>query len=166
MIPKICASVPEPEHAHCTSIEIPLARGFVATEPAIACDSSRITNRVAGRDLFQLRMVSLGHETTLSSRRGRDVAVQPLTSVPDLPDLIRAAGGLELERALHRCLPRLQLQRLASAIAVARSDAEQALPTAEAEETAAVHGKGRPASEEAAIPNAENYLELSIEGDN
>jgi hypothetical protein len=165
MIPKICASVPEPEHAHCTSIEIPLARGFVATELAIAYDSSRITNRVAGRDLFQLRIVSLGHETTLSSQGGSDVAVQPLTSVPDFQDIILAAGGLELERALHRCLLRLQPQRLASGIAVALSDAEQALPTAEAEETAAVHGEGRPVSEEAAIPNAGNYLELSIEGD-
>jgi hypothetical protein len=165
MTPKICASVPEPEHAHCTSIEIPLERGFVATELAIAYDSSRITNRVAGRDLFQLRIVSLGHETTLSSQGGSDVAVQPLTSVPDLPDLIFAASGLELERALHRCLPRLQPQRLASGIPVALSDPEQALPTAEAEETAAVHLEGRPVSEEAAIPNAGNNLELSIEGD-
>jgi len=165
MIPKICASVPEPEHVHCTSIETPLARGFVATELAIAYDSSRIANRVAGRDLFQLRIVSLGHETTLSLQGGSDVAVQPLKSVPDLPDLIFAAGGMELERALHRCLLRLQPQRLASGIAVALSDPEQALPTAEAEETAAVHLEGRPVSEETAIPNAGNYLELLIEGD-
>jgi hypothetical protein len=165
MIPKICASVPEPEHAHCTSIKTPLARGFVATELAIARDCSRITNRVAGRDLFQLQIASLGQETTLSSRRGGDVAVQPLTSVPDFPDLIRAAGGLELERALHRCLLSLQPVRLASGIAVALSDAAQALPTAGAAEMAAEHGEGRPVSEEAAIPNAGNYLELSIEGD-
>jgi hypothetical protein len=165
MIPRTYVSAPEPRHNHSVLSEIPLARGFVATELAIAYDSSRITNRMAGRDLFQLRIVSLGHETTLSSQGGSDVTVQPLTSVPVFPDLICAAGGLELERALHRCLLRLQPQRLTSVTAVALSDAEQALPTAGAAETAAEHGEGRPVSEEAAIPNAGNYLELSIEGD-
>jgi hypothetical protein len=164
MIPRTYVSAPEPRHNHSVLSEIPLARGFVATELAIAYDSSRITNRVAGRDFFQLRMVSLGHETMLSSQGGSDVTVQPLTSVPVFPDLICAAGGLELERALHRCLLRLQPVRLASGIAVALSDAAQALPTAGAAETAAEHGEGRPVSEEAAIPNAGNYLELSIEG--
>ena len=151
MIPKICASAPEFRQAECLLVEILLAPGFVATELAIAFDSFRIANRMAGRDLFRLRIVSIDSESTLSSLGGIGVSVQPLKAVTDLPDLIIVTGGLEMARALRKFLPRLQRVRHAGGIAVALSDAAQALLTAGAAETAAVHWEGRPVLEEAGL---------------
>jgi transcriptional regulator GlxA family with amidase domain len=132
-------------------VEILLARGFVATELAIAFDSFRIANRLAGAELFRLRIVSVEAGNTLPSLGGIEVAVTPMDAVPDLPDILIVAGGAEMVRARRRFLPRMQRVRHAGGLVVALSDATQALLAEGAAETAAVHWEGRPLLEEAGM---------------
>jgi AraC family transcriptional regulator, glycine betaine-responsive activator len=151
MIQKTCVSGPSFKKSGPRSVEILLARGFVATELAIAFDSFRIANRLAGTELFRLRIVSVEAGNTLPSLGGIEVAVTPMDAAPDLPDILIVAGGAEMVRARRRFLPRLQRVRHAGGLAVALSDAAQALLTEGAAETAAVHWEGRPLLEEAGM---------------
>ena len=151
MTPKIFVSGPDTPLSGPRLVEILLARGFVATELAMAFDSFRIANRLAGRELFRLRIVSVESGNTLPSLGGIEVAVTPMDTVPDLPDLLIVTGGTEMARARPRFLPRLQRVRHAGGLAVALSDAAQALLTSGAAETAAVHWEGRPVLEEAGM---------------
>jgi transcriptional regulator GlxA family with amidase domain len=151
MTPKTSVSGPESADRGPRLVEILLARGFVATELAIAFDSFRIANRLAGRELFRLQIVSVEAATTLPSLGGIEVAVVPMDVAPDLPDLLIVTGGAEMARALRRFLPRLQRVRHAGGLVVALSDAAQALLTAGAAETAAIHWEGRPLLEEAGL---------------
>lgn len=151
MTPKTCASGPDPAPLVPRLVEILLARGFVATELALAFDSFRIANRLAGAELFRLRIVSVDAGTTVASLGGIEVAATPMDTVPDLPDLLIITGGPEMARARPRFLPRLQRVRHAGGLALALSDAAQALLTAGAAEQAAVHWEGRPLLEEAGM---------------
>ena len=151
MIQKTCVSGPSFKKSGPRLVEILLARGFVATELAIAFDSFRIANRLAGTELFRLRIVSVEAGNTLPSLGGIEVAVTPMDAAPDLPDILIVAGGAEMVRAQRRFLPRLQRVRHAGGLAVALSDAAQALLTEGAAETAAVHWEGRPLLEEAGM---------------
>lgn len=151
MIRKTAAPVPEAAPPRALLVEILLARGFVATELGLAFDCFRIANRLTAKDLFRLRLVSVGHETVLSSLGGIAVSVQPLDSITDLPDLIIVTGGTGMARALRKFLPRLQRVRHAGGRALALSDAAQALLTAGAAPEAAVHWEGRPVLEEAGL---------------
>lgn len=132
-------------------VEILLARGFVATELAIAFDSFRIANRLAGQGLFRLRIVSVEASRTLPSLGGIEVAVVPMAAAPDVADVLIVTGGAAIAEALSAFLPRLQRVRNAGGIAIALSDAAQALLSAGAAETAAIHWEGRPILEEAGL---------------
>jgi transcriptional regulator GlxA family with amidase domain len=151
MTQKTCVSGPSPKENGPKLVEILLAQGFVATELAIAFDSFRIANRLAGRELFRLQIVSVDAANTLTSLGGMEITVTPMDSTTNLPDLLIVTGGSEMARALRRFLPRLQRVRNAGGLAVVLSDAAQALLTAGAAETAAVHWEGRPMLEEAGI---------------
>lgn len=149
MTPKTCASGPEAGEPAPRLVEFLLARSFVATELAIAFDAFRIANRLAGRELFRLRIVSVERAGTLPSLGGIEIAVMPMDAAPDLPDVLVVTGGAAMARVLRAVLPRLQQVRNAGGIAVALSDAAQALLSAGAAETAAIHWEGRPMLEEA-----------------
>jgi transcriptional regulator GlxA family with amidase domain len=148
MTPKTSASGPEAKGHRPRLVEILLARGFVATELAIAFDSFRIANRLAGKELFRLRIVSVEAASTLPSLGGIEVAVVPMDAAPDVPDVLIVTGGATMARALRVFLPRLQRVRNTGGIALALSDAAQALLSAGAAETAAIHWEGRPMLEE------------------
>jgi transcriptional regulator GlxA family with amidase domain len=151
MTPKTSASGPEAGGRQPKLVEILLARGFVATELAIAFDAFRIANRLAGRALFRLRIVSVEGASTLPSLGGIEIAAMPMDAAPDLPDVLVVTGGAAMTRVLRAVLPRLQRVRNAGGIAVALSDAAQALLSAGAAETAAIHWEGRPMLEEAGL---------------
>jgi AraC family transcriptional regulator, glycine betaine-responsive activator len=151
MTPKTSASGPEARGRPPRLVEILLARGFVATELAIAFDSFRIANRLAGHELFRLRTVSVEGASTLPSLGGIEIAVLPMDAAPDLPDVLVVTGGAAMTRVLRAVLPRLQRVRNAGGIAVALSDAAQALLSAGAAETAAIHWETRPMLEEAGL---------------
>jgi transcriptional regulator GlxA family with amidase domain len=151
MIPKTSASGPEARGRRPKLVEILVARGFVATELAIAFDSFRIANRLAGRDVFRLRVLSVEAACTLPSLGGIEVAVVPMDAVPEVADVLIVTGGAAMASALRAFLPRLQRVRNAGGIAVTLSDAAQALLSAGAAETAAIHWEGRPILEEAGL---------------
>jgi AraC family transcriptional regulator, glycine betaine-responsive activator len=144
MTPKTCVSGPEPHR-----VEILLARGFVPTELAAAFDCFRIANRLAGQDLFEMSIVSVDGTTSLPSLGGIEVATR--ATAPDLPDLLIVTGGAGMVRAQSIFLPRLQKVRHAGGVALVLSDAAQALLTAGATDSAAVHWEGRPVLEEAGL---------------
>jgi hypothetical protein len=58
MTPKTSVFAPEASGLEPKLIEILLAHGFVATEIAFAFDSFRIANRLAGREVFRLSILS------------------------------------------------------------------------------------------------------------
>jgi transcriptional regulator GlxA family with amidase domain len=151
MTPKTFASGPEARGQRPKLVEILVARGFVATELAIAFDSFRIANRLAGQELFRLRIVSVEAASTLPSLGGIEVAVMPMDAAPDVADVLIVTGGAAMACALRAFLPRLQRVRNAGGIALALSDAAQALLSAGAAETAAIHWEGRPILEEAGL---------------
>lgn len=151
MTPKTSASALEARGSRPKLVEILLARGFVATELAIAFDSFRIANRLAGQELFRLRILSVEAASTLPSLGGIEVAVTPMDAAPDLADLLIVTGGSAMARALRTFLPRLQRVRHGGGIALALSDAAQALLSAGEAETAAIHWEGRPMLEEAGL---------------
>jgi transcriptional regulator GlxA family with amidase domain len=144
MTRKTCVSVPRPHR-----VEILLARGFVATELAAAFDCFRIANRLAGQDLFETSLVSVEGATSLPSLGGIEVATR--ASAPDVPDLLIVTGGAGMVREQPTFLPRLQKVRHAGGVALVLSDAAQALLTAGATDSAAVHWEGRPVLEEAGL---------------
>jgi transcriptional regulator GlxA family with amidase domain len=148
---KTCAFGPEPRGQKPKLVEILLARRFVATELAIAFDSFRIANRLAGQDLFRVRIVSVEASAMLPSLGGIEVAVVPMASAPEVADVLIVTGGAAMAEALCAFLPRLQRVRNAGGIAVALSDAAQALLAAGTAETAAIHWEGRPILEEAGL---------------
>ncbi len=148
---KTSASGPETKGGGPRLVEILLARGFVATELAIAFDSFRIANRLAGRELFRLRVLSVEAARTLPSLGGIEVAVTPMDAAPDVADVLIVTGGAAMACALRTFLPRLQRVRNAGGIVLALSDAALALLSAGATETAAIHWEGRPMLEEAGL---------------
>lgn len=162
MTPKTCVSGPDPNDRNHRLVEILLARGFVATELAIAFDSFRIANRLAGHELFRLQIVSVEAARTLPSLGSIEVAVVPMDAASDLPAVLIATGGAEMARALRRLLPLLQRVRNAGGLAVARSDAAQGLLTAGAAETAAIHWEGRPVPEETGMVERVRMTDLQI----
>ncbi|TAG16640.1 MAG: hypothetical protein EAZ40_12710 [Rhodobacterales bacterium] len=123
-------------------VEILLARGFVAIELAAAFDCFRIANRLAGRERFRTRLVSIEGGASLPSLGGIEVATEGLG--PDLPDLLIVTGGAGMVRAQPVFLPRLHRVRYAGGVALVLSDAAQALLTAGATDSAAIHWEGRP----------------------
>jgi AraC family transcriptional regulator, glycine betaine-responsive activator len=151
MIPKTFASGREAGGQRPVLVEILLARGFVATELAIAFDSFRIANRLAGQELFRLRILSVEAGSTLPSLGGIEVSVVPMDTAPDVADVLIVTGGAAMALALRAFLPRLQRVRHSGGIALALSDAAQALLSAGATETAAIHWEGRPMLEEAGL---------------
>jgi transcriptional regulator GlxA family with amidase domain len=151
MIPKTSASGPEARGRRPKLVEILVARGFVATELAIAFDAFRIANRLAAQDLFLLRIVSVEATSTLPSLGGIEVAVVPMEKASDVADLLIVTGGAGMAFALRAFLPRLQRVRHSGGIAVALSDAAQALLSSGAAEKAAIHWEGRPMLEESGL---------------
>jgi transcriptional regulator GlxA family with amidase domain len=151
MTPRTSASGPEARGDRPKLVEILLARGFVAIELALAFDSFRIANRLAGQELFRLRIVSVEAAGTLPCLGGIEIAVVPMDAVHDVADVLIVTGGAAMGRALPAVLPRLQRVRNAGGIAVVLSDAAQALLSAGAAETAAIHWEGRPVLEEAGL---------------
>jgi len=151
MTPITFSSGPEARGRGPKLVEILLARGFVATELAIAFDSFRIANRLAGQELFRLRTVSVEGANTLPSLGGIEIAVHPMNAVVDLPDVLIVTGGAAMAQSLWYFLPRLPRVRHSGGIAVALSDAAQALLSSGAAETAAIHWEGRPMLEEAGL---------------
>jgi transcriptional regulator GlxA family with amidase domain len=151
MTPKTFASGPDASGPAPRLIEILLARGFVLTELATAFDAFRIANRLAGQELFRLRIVSVERASTLASLGGIEIAVMPMDAAPDLPDVLVVTGGAAMAKAFRAVLPRLQRVRNAGGIVVALSDTAQALLSAGAAETAAIHWEGRPILEEAGL---------------
>jgi AraC family transcriptional regulator, glycine betaine-responsive activator len=144
MTPKTFASAHKP-----CNVEILLARDFVATELASTFDSFRIANRLDGRQLFKVRLVSIEGCASLSSLGGIEVATEPVPT--KLPDLLIVTGGPGMVRAQHLFLPRLQRVLLAGGMALVLSDAAQALITSGATDSAAVHWEGLPLLEEAGL---------------
>lgn len=72
----------------------------MATELAVAFDSYRIANRLAGRALFRLQIVSAEALTTLPSLGGIEVAVLPMDAIPDLPDPFTVTGDPKMAKNL------------------------------------------------------------------
>ena len=93
MTQKTCVSGPSPKENGPKLVEILLAQGFVATELAIAFDSFRIANRLAGRELFRLQIVSVDAANTLTSLGGMEITVTPMDSTTNLPDLLIVTAG-------------------------------------------------------------------------
>jgi transcriptional regulator GlxA family with amidase domain len=144
MTPKTFAFGPEPYR-----VEILLAHDFVATELATAFDGFRIANRLDGRQLFAVQLVSIEGKTTLASLGGIQIATQAVPT--DLPDILIVTGGPAMARAQQLFLPRLQRVRHAGGRALVLSDAAQALITSGATESAAVHWESLPVLEESGL---------------
>jgi transcriptional regulator GlxA family with amidase domain len=144
MTPKTSASAPE-----ACQVEILLAQDFVATELAAAFDGFRIANRLDGRQLFTVRLVSIEGKATLASLGGIEIVAQAVPA--DLPDILIVTGGPGMVRAQQLFLPRLQRVRLQGGMALVLSDAAQALITSGATDSAAVHWEGLPLLEEAGL---------------
>jgi transcriptional regulator GlxA family with amidase domain len=144
MTPKTFASAPKP-----CRVEILLAREFVATELATAFDSFRIANRLDGRQLFNVRLVSIEGGASLASLGGIEIATEAVPA--DLPDILIVTGGPGMARSQRLFLPRLQRVRFAGGLALVLSDAAQTLITSGATDSAAVHWEGLPVLEEAGL---------------
>ena len=110
-----CVSGPDLGSPEPCLVEVLPARGFVPTGLAAAFDCFRIANRVAGRDIFLMRLVSVGTERMLASLGGIEVSVVPMAELSSPPDILIGTGGAGMARATLQFLPRLQRVRHAGA---------------------------------------------------
>lgn len=146
MIPKTPCRAAEP-----VAVEFLIARGFIATELAVALDALRIANRLAGQVLYRWDVVSTQPEGRVTALGGLEVCARTLTPDLPLPKVMVILGGSGAASMLRGVMPRLQRMRQTSGLIVALSDASQALLHFGGAQTAVVHWENEPVIEEAGL---------------